>query len=168
MKKIVIINGSPRKNGYTASLINAFSEGALENGNEIREDYIQGMDVRPCIGCDSCMRTHEGCVQKDEGMAKIYEDLSWADVVVFASPEYWGTWTAQLKAALDRMFAWFNKVGYGAKRESVLLMTARGNDYSMALDQYHIFHKYLGWKDLGTVLGREKEADAKALGKAIR
>lgn len=54
------------------------------------------------------------------------------------------------------------------KKESFLLMTARGDDYSMALDQYQIFHKYLGWKDLVTILGGGKEAEAKALGQSIK
>ena len=167
MKKIVILNGSGRKNGYTSSLVKAFIEGTLESGNEVREHFIHEEKINACLGCDTCMRIHQ-CVQKDEDMLKIYDDLSWADVVVFATPEYWGTWTAELKNVLDRMFGWFNKVGYDAVKESVLLMTARGNDYSMGLDQYHIFHKYLGWKDLGTVLGRGKEAEAKLLGQSIK
>lgn len=60
MANILILNGSPRKNGATASLIKAFIEGAKEAGNEIKEDYIHGMEVKNCIGCDSCMKTHAG------------------------------------------------------------------------------------------------------------
>ena len=169
MKRIVILNGSPRKNGYTAALVKAFSEGAKGSGNELREHFIQGMGVKACLGCDSCMRTHQGCVQKDDAMQKIYEDLTWCDVVVFASPMYWGTFTAQLKIVIDRMFAWFNLTSLpGPKRDCALLMTARGDDYSMALDQYGIFSKYLGWKDLGRILGRDKEAEARALGASIQ
>ena len=169
MKKIVILNGSPRRNGYTAALIQAFAEGAQGAGNEVREHYIHGMDVNYCIGCDSCMRTHQGCVQKNDGMQKIYEDLTWCDVVVFACPEYWGTFTAQLKTVIDRMFAWFNLESVpSTKRDCVLLMTARGNDYTMALDQYGIFMKYLGWNNLGTVLGRGKEEEARTLGASIK
>lgn len=167
MKKILILNGGPRKNGYTNSLVKAFTEGAIESGNEVKEVFIHDLKINPCLGCDSCMRLHK-CVQKDEDMLKIYDDLSWANVVVFASPLYWGTWTSELKLVLDRMFGWFNKEGSNARKESVLLMTARGNDYSMSLDQYNIFHKYLGWTDLGTVLGRDKVDEAKSLGKKIK
>ena len=53
MAKILILNGSPRKNGATASLMNALIEGAKENGNEIKEDYITSMNIKDCIGCDS-------------------------------------------------------------------------------------------------------------------
>ena len=75
MANILILNGAPRKNGATASLIKAFTDGAIASGNEVREAYIQGMDIKNCLGCDACMNTHAGCVQKDEGMAKIYEDI---------------------------------------------------------------------------------------------
>ena len=169
MKKILILNGSPRRNGATQSLINAFCKGSAENGNEIRECYIQQMNIKPCIGCDSCLRNHKGCVQKDDDMNEIYENLSWCDLVVFASPEFWGTITAQLKVVIDRMFAWFNKNGmFETKKECVLVMTARGNDYRMAEDQYGIFTKYLGWTDLGKILGKGKEVEAEELGKTIK
>ena len=129
MSNILILNGSPRKNGATASLMKALVDGAKENGNEIKEDYITSMNIKACIGCDSCMRTHQGCVQKNDDMAMIYEDLSWADVVVFVSPQFWGTITGQLKIVFDRMFAWFNKVGVeNAHKKTVLLMTARVDD----------------------------------------
>lgn len=169
MAKILILNGSPRKNGATSSLMKAFTEGARENGNEVKEVYIDSIHINACIGCDSCMRTHAGCVQKNDDMAIIYDDLSWSDVVVFVSPQFWGTITGQLKIVVDRMFAWFNKEGWeNTRKKSVLLMTARGDDYSMALDFYRIYEKYLGWENLGEILGARKEAEAKALGAKIR
>ncbi len=127
------------------------------------------MNIKPCIGCDSCLRTGKGCVQKDDGMALIYDDMLWADVVVFVSPQFWGTFTGQLKVVFDRMFAIGNKVGWNNfRKKSVLLMTARGDDYSMALDFYGILSRHLGWEDLGAVLGAGKEAEARAIGKSIR
>ena len=168
MKKILILNGSPRKNGATASLIKAFVEGALASGNEIHEAYIHGMEIRNCIGCDTCMKTHAGCVQKDGGMVRIYEDLAWCDVIVFASPVFFGYFTAQLKAVIDRMWAWFNLPGnFGIKKECVLIMTSRGEDYSLALAQYGVY-SMIGWTDLGHVLGAGKEEDARRLGVSIR
>ena len=169
MSKIVILNGSSRKKGFTSSLVNSFTDGAENSGNEVKEHFIHSMDINYCLGCDKCMETHEGCVQKKDDMNMIYEDLSWADVVVFASPEYWGTFTAELKTAIDRMFGWFNlSENIGAKKDCVLLMTARGNDYSMAIGQYSIFTRFLQWNDLGMVLGRNKEDEAKKLGESIK
>ncbi|MBQ6813147.1 MAG: flavodoxin family protein [Methanobrevibacter sp.] len=169
MKKILILNGSSRKNGYTSSLVNSFIDGAKNSGNEVKEHFIHGMNINYCLGCDKCMETHKGCVQKKDDMNVIYEDLTWADVIVFASPEYWGTFTAELKTAIDRMFGWFNLDGnFGAKKDCALLMTARGDDYSMAIGQYNIFTKILGWNDLGMVLGRSKEDESKKLGESIK
>ena len=160
-------NGAPRKNGLTASLVKAFTEGAAEAGNEVREAYIHGMDVKNCLGCDACMNTHKGCVQKDEGMAKIYEDLTWCDTIVFASPVYFGYFTAQLKAVIDRMWAWFNLPGnFEANKKTVLISTARGTDYSMTLQQYGICSLF-GWEDLGHIFGAGKESEAKELGASI-
>ena len=168
MARILILNGSPRKNGSTTSLIKAFTDGATTAGNEIREDYIHGMEIKNCLGCDACMKTHAGCVQKDEGMAKIYEDLEWCDTIVFASPVYFGYLTAQLKTVIDRMWAWFNLPNhFGTKRKMILISTARGTDYSATLEQYSIYSKYMGWTDLGHILGAGKEAEAKTLGASI-
>lgn len=169
MANILILNGSPRKNGSTASLIKAFADGAIESGNEVREAYIHGMNIKSCLGCDACMKTHAGCVQKDDGMAIIYKDLAWCDVIVFASPVYFGYFTAQLKTVIDRMWAWFNLPGnFSVKKSSVLISTARGTDYSAVLEQYGIYARFMGWTDLGHILGAGKEAEAKALGASIQ
>ena len=74
--------------------------------------------LKNCLGCDACMKMHAGCVQKDEGMAKIYEDLTWCDTVVFASPVHFAYMTAQLRGVIDRLWAWFNLPGnFTAKKK---------------------------------------------------
>ena len=168
MANILILNGAPRKNGSTASLIKAFTDGAVSSGNEVREAYIHGMGVKNCLGCDVCMKTHAGCVQKEEGMDKIYEDLTWCDTIVFASPVYFAYMTAQLRGVIDRMWAWFNLPGnFTAKKKTVLISTSRGEDYSAILQQYGMY-AMLGWEDLGHILGAGKENEAKALGASIK
>ena len=67
------------------------------------------------------------------------------------------------------MWAWFNLPGnFGAKKKSVLISTARGTDYSAVLDQYGIYSKFMGWEDLGHVLGAGQEEEAKRLGNSIQ
>ena len=170
MKKILILNGSPRKNGKTASLVKAFSEGATSAGNEVKEMYIQGMHIGGCLACEACSRNGGRCVQKDD-MEQINEAYLWADVIVFASPMYWGTITGQLKTVVDRIYAIQNRIGYGDMskqyRETAFLMTARGNYYRQALDFYHIFTEMFGWKNWGTVLGAGKEGEARRVGASI-
>ena len=170
MKKILILNGSPRKNGRTASLVKAFAEGAESTGSEVKEMYIDGMNIKSCKACEACSRNGGHCVQQDD-MDRINEAYLWADVIVFASPMYWDTVTGQLKTTVDRLYAVQNRIGYDdfAKqyKETAFLMTARGNYYQQALDFYGIFTNIMHWKDWGTVLGAGKENEARKLGASI-
>ncbi len=165
MSKIVILNGSPRKNGKTASLVKAFVEGAKESNNEVKELYLQGMKIGGCLACEGCQRNGGVCIQKDD-MQIVSEAFLWADVVVFASPQYWGMITGQLKIVIDRLYA----VLFGSPKvkQFVVIMTARGNMYEMTEDFFSIFTQFLDWKNLGNVLGAGKEAEARTLGASIR
>lgn len=166
-KKILILNGSPRKNGNTAALVKAFREGAEGAGHEVKEFYLNGMNIRGCQACEACSGNGGQCFIRDD-MDKINEAYEWCEVMVFASPEFWGYVSGQLKTTVDRLYAVQNKLGYFQhSKEMVLLMTARGNDFSMALDFYHIFTEMMGWPDRGTVLGRGKEEEARKLGASI-
>ena len=165
MPKILILNGSPRKNGKTASLVKAFADGAESVGNEVKEFYLQGMNIGGCLACEGCQKNGGVCVQKDD-MLFVSEAFLWADVVVFASPQFWGTITGQLKIVIDRLYA----VLFGSPKvkQFVVIMTARGNMYDMTEDFFSIFTRFLNWKNLGNVLGAGKEAEAKALGENIK
>ncbi len=168
MKKILILNGSPRKNGKTASLINAFAEGAESVGNEVNNLYLNSMDISGCLACEVCSQNGGDCVQKDD-MEIVKEAFEWADVVVFASPQFWGTFTGQLKIVIDRLYSEMHKLGFANfVKETALIMTARGDNYQFALDFYNIFVKMLGWKDHGTVLGAGKEEEAREIGANIK
>ena len=164
MSRILILNGSPRKNGKTASLIKAFADGAESAGNEVRELYLQGMKIGGCLACEYCQSNGGTCVQKDD-MQIVRDAFLWADVVVFASPQYWGTITGQLKIVIDRLYAVL--FGSPIPKQFVVIMTARGNMYDMTQDFFSIFTRFLGWKNLGNVLGAGKEAEARALGASI-
>lgn len=167
MKKILILNGSPRKNGSTASLVKAFTEGANNAGNEVRDFYLSNMKVNGCLACEACSRNGGHCVQKDE-MDKVFEAVEWADVIVFASPMYWGSVSGQLKIVVDRLYALCNKYGFGNfVKETAFIMTARGGYYEDALDFYRIFTDIMKWKNWGTVLGKGKENEARTLGESI-
>ena len=165
MAKILILNGSPRKNGKTASLVKAFIEGAESSGNEVKELYLQGMNIGGCLACEGCQRNGGTCVQKDD-MQIVSEAFLWADVVVFASPQYWGTITGQLKIVIDRLYA----VLFGSPKvkQFVVIMTARGNMYDMTEDFFSIFTRFLNWKNLGNVFGAGKETEARILGASIK
>ena len=171
MAKILILNGAARKNGHTATLIKAFLDGAKNADNNICEFYLQDMNIKGCLGCESCSyakKSQSPCKQADD-MEQIYEAFLIADVVVFASPLYFWTVTGTLKTVVDRLYAQLRSLGYGNfSRKSVLIMTAGGSDYSRAVRWYETFERNLAWKNLGKILGTGKTDEAFRLGASIR
>lgn len=153
-KKIVILNGSPRKNGNTSALIAEFKKGAEISGNTVTEFFLDSMNINGCKGC-CCggKNTESPCVQKDD-MEKIYPVYKEADIVVLASPLYYWTISGQLKCAFDRLFAVAecNPDYSNPIKDSVLIMAAEGNGFEESLYWYNNLEKHLGWKSLGKVL----------------
>lgn len=103
MSKIVILKGSPRKNGNTNALANAFAETVKKSGTEVIEYNIANMKIGGCRACYSCM-TKKECVFRDE-FDKIAADLCDADGIIIVSPVYWYTFPSQIKAVIDRLFS---------------------------------------------------------------
>ena len=113
-KSIVILNGAARKNGSTAKLIRAFSDGARSAGHTVQEFYLDGMNIHSCKGCLRASRNSKSpCPQKDD-MEQIYSAFADCDVVVFASPIYFWTITGPLKTVADRLYAELECLGYAA------------------------------------------------------
>ena len=167
-KNIIILNGAARKNGSTVKLIQSFSEGACSAGHHIQEFYLDSMNIHSCKGCLRAGRDSKSpCTQKDD-MEQIYSAFADCDVVVFASPVYFWTITGTLKTIADRLYAELECLGYGNfARESVLLMTADGSDYSQAVTWYRTYERNLGWKNRGEVLGKSKSEAAYQLGASL-
>ena len=181
-KKIVILNGSPRKNGNTSALIKAFKEGAESSGNTVKEFFLNDMNIKGCRGCFGGDSSKEcPCVQQDD-MAKIYPAIKECNVVVLASPLYYWNMSGQLRTAVDRLFA-LEEGGKnllrGNNRESALLMAAEGHGFDDVLLYYNHLMEHLRWKNLGHILaggcgdigdieGKTEVQKAYELGKAIK
>ena len=103
-KKILILSGSPRKSGNSDILCDEFMRGAQEAGHDVEKIRVAAKKVAPCSACYYC-RDHGGeCVHKDD-MAEILQKMINADVLVLASPVYFYSIDAQLKAVIDRTVA---------------------------------------------------------------
>lgn len=100
MKAICII-GSPRSNGSTGIIIDKIIEGMKETGIVSIRYCLGNVHINFCLGCKKCYQDGGLCVQKDD-METIMKDLIEADVVIIASPSYWGDITGQLKVYFDR------------------------------------------------------------------
>lgn len=179
-KKIIILNGSPRKTGNTAALTEAFTKGAEAAGNTVTEFFLGDMHINGCRGCFGGGKNPQSpCVQKDD-MDKIYPVYKEADIVVLASPLYYWTISGQLKCAFDRLFAVAEcDPDYrNPKKESVLIMAAEGYGFEESEYWYDRLEKHLDWNSLGKVLcggvmavgdidGKKELTDAYELGKSI-
>lgn len=157
-KKIVILNGSPRRNGNTSALVKRFTEGAENAGHEVKEFFLDRMEIHGCKGCFGGHSSREcPCVQKDD-MAQIYPAVRECDVVVLASPLYYWNMSGQLRMAVDRLFALEEGDGNplrGHDRACALLMAAEGNGFADVLAYYEHLTEHLRWKNLGHVLAGE-------------
>ena len=154
-KKIVILNGSPRKKGNTSALVKSFTEGAESAGNTVTEFFLSGMDIHGCKGCFGGHSSREcPCVQKDD-MAQIYPAVKESDVVILATPLYYWNMSGQLRTAIDRLFALEEgdeNLLRGHNRASALLMAAEGHGFEDVLTYYNHLVEHLRWKNLGHVL----------------
>ena len=99
-KKVLILSGSPRKNGNSDILCNEFMKGAVESGNEVEKIRVSEKKIGFCTGCYACRDTGV-CAIKDD-MADVMQKIIDADVIVLASPVYLYSIDAQLKALIDR------------------------------------------------------------------
>lgn len=154
-KKIVILNGSPRRNGNTSALVREFTKGAESAGNTVIEFFLDRMNIHGCKGCFGGHSSKEcPCVQKDD-MSQIYPAVRDCDVIILASPLYYWNMSGQLRTTVDRLFALEEGDGNllrGHGRASALLMAAEGNGFDdMVLYCDHLM-EHLKWKNLGHVL----------------
>ena len=100
--KTLIINGSPRKNGDTAALIEALTKHLT---GDVR--VISCHDsISPCVDCRYCWK-HEGCAVKD-GMQEIYEYLTDCDNVVLASPVWFSSLSGPALNLASRFQTYFS------------------------------------------------------------
>lgn len=106
---ILVVNGSPRKNGNSELLCKEFVRGAREAGNHVDEVYLREKTVMPCRACYACFSTGK-CVQKDD-MAGILEKTQNADILVWATPTYFLTMSGQLKTMIDRLLPKWSELG---------------------------------------------------------
>ena len=104
MKNVLILSGSPRKGGNSDLLCDEFMRGAQEAGHSVEKIRVAQKKIGYCLACYYC-RDHGGvCAVKDD-MSEVLEKMLRADVLVLASPVYFYSINAQMKALFDRTVA---------------------------------------------------------------
>lgn len=117
MKKIIIIDGGPRKNMNTAQLLQRFAEGVKSVGNdvEVKTVRLYDLDYKGCVSCMSCKQkgnVSNICRFKD-ALTPVLEEIAQADGLVLGSPIYFGEVTGQMRTFLERLaFPWLSYNDY--------------------------------------------------------
>lgn len=128
MKKVLILAGSPRKGGNSDILCGEFARGAADAGNEVETIRASEKKIGYCRACYYCSSHGGECVQKDD-MAQVLQKMIDADVLVLASPVYFYSVSAQLKALIDRTVARWTEV---KNKEFYYIVTCADGEKSSA------------------------------------
>jgi multimeric flavodoxin WrbA len=170
--KIVAVLGSPRPQGNSSTLAHKFLDTARELGAEVRVYPLNLMNYQGCQGCLACKADIEICILEDD-LAPVLEAVKEADVLVMASPVYFGDISGQLKCFFDRAYSYitpeFTTRLPGGKKAVVALVQANPdeNQFNDIFPRYQRWLKFFGYdpvyllravgvRDSGAI--REKQA----------
>lgn len=176
--KIVVLTGSPHKNGTSNTLADAFIKGAEERGHTVTRFDTATLNIHYCIGCDHC-GMNGPCIFNDD-MPKILDTIIDSDMIVFVTPIYYFGFSAQIKTAIDRFYSRNGKI-QSKHLKSAFIATAWNNDeivMSGIKKHIDILIDYLNLDNVGMILakgygypGASSEAkyinDAYNLGKSL-
>lgn len=145
--RVVGIVGSPRKEGNTDILVKEVLRGAGDKGGQVENIFLNDLQIKPCQAeCSShCLKTGK-CIIEDD-MRDIYNKLFESDVIVLGTPVYWYGPSAQLKAFIDRWFA-FSHPGYVSKmkgKKVILVAPFEEEDISAADPLVNMMMKSLSY-----------------------
>lgn len=160
--KILVLNGSPRANGNTEAMAEAFAKGAKEAGHQVKVLPVGQKQIAGCKGCEYCHTKGNGtCIQKDD-MEEVYRELADAEMLVLASPIYYFTLSGQLQCCIHRTYA----VGIPKKLKRAAMLLSSGSDgvYEPAKQQYQqALIDYMGLADLGVITahGSQNKSETK-------
>jgi multimeric flavodoxin WrbA len=133
--KVLGIKGSQRKKSNSSILLDQFLEGARSQGAETQTIKPWKLDIGPCLACDCCIK--DGiCVVKDD-FQTVYQQILACDILVLATPIYFGAVSAQAKILIDRCECFWNQSyilkepvpnGSTATRRRGVLIATAGQD----------------------------------------
>ena len=160
--KILVLNGSPHLNGATSDMVNAFAQGAKEAGHEVEIINVAHKNIHGCMACEYCREKEQGiCCQKDD-MQAIYPEILSSDMVVFASPIYYFTLSAQLQAAIHRTYS--IDIPKNVKKVALIMSSGSPFVYGPAIAQYfQSIVEYWGVENAGifTANGKKNKSEEK-------
>ena len=149
--KIVSLLGSPRSGKNSATIAARFTDTAASLGAEVRIFELNRLTYRGCQGCYACKTGLDHCVLSDD-LTQVLDAVQEADLVLLASPVYYGEVTAQLKGFIDRTFSYL-KPDYLATpqpsrlspKKLVFVLTQGHPDEKLFADIFPRYAGFLNW-----------------------
>jgi multimeric flavodoxin WrbA len=130
---VVAITGSPRKNGNTEILTRHALQAIEEEGLDTELVSLAEIEIKPCTACGVCKK-EERCSIEDE-LWPVYLRMKQSDAIILASPVYYGSATAQMKAFMDRagyIGHWNGRVFEGKVGGSLVVARRAGKNFTFA------------------------------------
>ena len=153
-KKIVVITGSPRKNGNSFAMTDAFIKAAQAKGHTVTRFDAAMQKVGGCHACQTCYKSGKAC-SFDDDYNVIAPTIEEADVVVFSTPVYWYSFPAQIKGVIDKLFSLCIGGKPVAGKQCALITCCEEHDMTV-MDGVRIPYertaKLLKWNSVGEVL----------------
>lgn len=149
---IVCLLGSPRRKGNSATIAGKFIDTATGLGANCQTFQLNKLTYRGCQACYGCKTREERCILKDD-LTDVLEAVAKADVLVMATPVYYGDISSQLKAFVDRSFSFLvpdfinspnpSRLSPGKK---LVIITSQGQpDESLFTDIYPRYENFFQW-----------------------
>ena len=151
--KIVVITGSARKKGTSNYLAEEFIRGAEMVGNKVYRFDTAYKSINPCIGCNACRKSFK-CIY-DDAFNEIGKEMVSADEIVWVTPVYFMTMTAQLKVAIDRMYQLETQKGFRGNKKYIIISTAWDSNpevFNILVQTIDSFCNFLKWRKIGQLL----------------
>ncbi len=153
-KNIVVITGSPRKNGNSFAMTEAFISAAQEKGHTVTRFDAALKNLGGCHACETCFKTGKAC-SFDDDFNTIAPFIEKADTVVFSTPVYWYSIPAQIKCVIDKLYSFCIGGKNIANKECAIISCCEEDDMSV-MDGVRIpierSAALLKWKMVGEVL----------------
>ncbi|MDM8313330.1 MULTISPECIES: flavodoxin family protein [Clostridium] len=130
--KVLLINGSPHKNGCTFTALNEVAGSLNKNGIESEIIHIGTKAIQGCIACGRCRETGK-CAFRDEVYNELFEKIQEADGVVVGSPVYYAGPNGSLCAMLDRLF--YSGSRYMTNKPAAAVVSCRRGGASATFDR---------------------------------
>ena len=153
-KKIVVITGSPRKNGNSFKMTDAFIKEAEAKGHTVVRFDAALKKVGGCHACTTCFKSGKAC-SFDDDFNEIAPHILEADGIVFTTPLYWYSFPAQIKGVIDRLYSFCIAEKDISGKECALIACCEEDDVSVMDGIKFPYEKsiaLLNWKSVGEVL----------------